>query len=459
MPGLYPTDQSRFPRPGTFNGPGTLGNPGTRAGFEGNYPRMYRSPGPSPVPRVNQTSQAQMQRAMLSKFAQIMAGRLGGSLLKSAAALAMLESNLERFGTPTNSSKFDKIFHDHVANGTHPEIEGYTYKGMYAPVPYPYSFWRWVKTSGPGWFNYTKWVDPYAWPGLYPGWPPVRPSLISLGFSGQEGGPYENYVYSKWWYSRDYASGDPSRVDGKYYPAYRAPAVRPAVGTQTYGHPWLRMVYPETIGVYEPQPAPQPMPYKDLPKRPDEGLGVGTRRGYGRQRPEIDRSPQNTVRRATQTNRDTAVVTQVSALRRPPKSREKQQKFIMGIPNASPLGVAIGLVTEGLDLVSALYRALPRDAKIHGRGFKTIQDKAAAVWNNFGRLFESPKAIGKTIEELVKSQVNDIGFGMIGKSIGQAQRNAFETTGQSVNGLNHLFSEIGKVGGQVSKLKVPKTGG
>lgn len=466
MPGLYPTDQSRFPRPGTFNGPGGWDTSVPRAGMEGNYPRYWRGPGPSLVPEVNQTSRAQIQRAMLSKFAEQMMSRGGkglfGAMMASANALGLLDKALTNAGT--SQTKFDAMMAAHYAAGTHPTLDGYNYGGQYADIPYSYSFWRWARNPGPGWYSSYYWFYPEQgiWPKIYG--VTQRPSLVSMGFSGMQGSPYQNYVRAKWWYTRVGGATEKlvrTKVDGKLGIKPAKPMPHAGVGARPYMHPWLPAVYPEVLDIYEPQPGPVPMPYKDLPKRPglDGGLGVGTHRGYGTQRPELDRSPQITVRRATQTNKDVATVTQSSApMRSPPKPREKQKKFIMGLPGGSPLGIALSLITEGMDLVSALYRALPPDAKIHGRGFKTIQAKAAAVWNNFDRLFESPAAAGKTVEEVFKSMANDVGFGMIGKSIGQAQRNAFDTTGQSVNGLNHLFGEIGKVGGQVSK-NVPKTGG
>lgn len=450
MPGLYPTNTPRS-RSGTFRGTGSLGNPGTRGGYEGNYPRYYRSPGRSTVPRVNKSSQAQMQRAMLGKFSELMINRYGGNLMRAmmfgAAQLGLNENMImdRTGGNPDYNSAYD----DMVSAGGHPELEGYTYGGKHSlnPTNFPYE-WGWADLPGPGKYDTPHQIIPHP-----PESGDAMPNSVSLGPKGKTG-VFAGWVYSLWWYTRNAPGNFPKAITGEGIEtaAWKPrPQSRKGVGNRTYGHPWMRSIYPETLDVYEPQPQPVPMPYKMLPVRPNTSPGVGTERGYGEPRPS--RPTTEPALRVSQTGAKSSPATRMPSVRRPPKKREKEAKFVMSLYSGSRLGIALGLITEGMDIVSALYRSLPKSMRPNKR-FVTMQDKAKAVWEHGPEAFQQNP--GKFVEEIFKSMANDAAYGMIGRATGQAQRNAYNETGASVNGINHLFGSIGEAHGEAQKMAPPK---
>lgn len=107
---------------------------------------------------------------------------------------------------------------------------------------------------------------------------------------------------------------------------------------------------------------------------------------------------------------------------RPPGRGTKERKA--GLPPwAAAIWHGVGPITEGVDLVNAVYEALPRRIKVeaynkYGRQ-PTPQEKLMLIYNNIGKL-----NVGKAVTNIVENQVEDFVIGKFGKALGQASRNS-----------------------------------
>lgn len=111
-----------------------------------------------------------------------------------------------------------------------------------------------------------------------------------------------------------------------------------------------------------------------------------------------------------------------------PKKNEKERKVT--IRDYVVVDRAIGAVTEGLDFVSALYKALPerdkfklvtRNGVTYRVRIRSFKDKAAAVYQHLEDV-----DVGKAIGYLAYNELQDRLFGRVGRSLGHARRYGFE---------------------------------
>lgn len=112
----------------------------------------------------------------------------------------------------------------------------------------------------------------------------------------------------------------------------------------------------------------------------------------------------------------------------PPPKGTKERKFIMDIPSGSFLGIALNISTEGLDVLHALYYAIPREHR-NPRKEKTPQAKAYALYKHFNNV-----DVEQALQNLVYNFAEDVVYGGIGKLSGRAQRHAYNTTGIDIRG-------------------------
>lgn len=149
---------------------------------------------------------------------------------------------------------------------------------------------------------------------------------------------------------------------------------------------------PDTIPRYDPQgePVPQSRPI------PRSGLELAPKPGT-RRRPGHD-------------------------FAKPPPGT-KERKFIGNISPRSPLGLLVNFITESVDTINAIYKALPADirsATFRKGGYVRVspQVKAQTIYDNFDAV-----DINQAIENIVLEQLEDFVYGKLGQASASASKN------------------------------------
>lgn len=218
---------------------------------------------------------------------------------------------------------------------------------------------------------------------------------------------------------------------------YQAPGVRPLLPPDPKLPPGIDQpgVMPSPFPWFDPlllppgatEPVPINVPYPVIPVRPNPNPDVRPEtpfRSYGRlrvaRRPfhQIELSPRGNIR------------AQSRHRLRPPGKGVKERKLIGNVPSQSPLGRALSGFTEFNDLVNCLHDALPMAAK-SWQG--TIQSRAAAIYRNWDKIDARAAFVG-----CLSNQVEDVGFGMLGKAQARANRQLGLTGGS----LGRTFGNI-----------------
>jgi hypothetical protein len=119
-------------------------------------------------------------------------------------------------------------------------------------------------------------------------------------------------------------------------------------------------------------------------------------------------------------SRPPSVVAPHSAAR--PRRGTREKKLIGQAKGA--LKTFLNVVTEGKDVVDAVYKGLPVKRRKFGA---SPQEKAAAIYKHFDEL-----DAGIAIKELIKNQAEDAVFGKIGRAQGKANRRLSERYGARI---------------------------
>lgn len=101
----------------------------------------------------------------------------------------------------------------------------------------------------------------------------------------------------------------------------------------------------------------------------------------------------------------------------PPRTKERKAMLALG----GPMAWIVGALTESMDAVDALYRALPewlrkRLWKEHG-GYMSPWDKANALYRHLGDV-----DIGKAVNNLIMDEIEDRAWGALGRITATANR-------------------------------------
>lgn len=107
----------------------------------------------------------------------------------------------------------------------------------------------------------------------------------------------------------------------------------------------------------------------------------------------------------------------------PPPKGTKEQKRKMGSGALAAVMAAVNGITEGVDLLNALYNALPSNLRWYyneGRWWqknRTPQDKAKALWDNLDQL-----DLSSALQNIVREQIGDLVAGRFGAALGEGSR-------------------------------------
>lgn len=184
---------------------------------------------------------------------------------------------------------------------------------------------------------------------------------------------------------------------------------------------------PATKPIGKPAPQPETLPWAVLPYRqpnpwrdpveqtergpkPEPALGPPV----GEQPPPIVRPPLN-----PEFPGGKVVVRPPSFVipNRPPRKGEKEKKLAISLPAGHPVMQGIGAVTEGMDVIDAIYWAIPK--KYRPKGFTNPWDKARAIYDNADNIDWE-----KALENILKNEIEDQIIGRSSKARNKAQRDA-----------------------------------
>lgn len=124
----------------------------------------------------------------------------------------------------------------------------------------------------------------------------------------------------------------------------------------------------------------------------------------------------------------------------PPRKNEKEGKVRVYTPGFEVINNIVGNVTEAVDFIEAIYKAVPDEGKVRYPGTNWIkrnpspQEKLWAIYENFDEI-----DIARAIGEVAKDQLEDIIFGKLGEINARASAQALPT------GQLGLSSFTGKV--------------
>lgn len=201
-----------------------------------------------------------------------------------------------------------------------------------------------------------------------------------------------------------------------YERTWPAQYVEPYAGDWFEAHPQFDPMR-QPIGRY--MPTPVPLPVRSLP-------------ALARARARLPRSTTETS--SASYGQPPAVNPPVAVGHRwaPPGPGVKERKFVMAIDQGSPLGRAINLITEGLDVLDCFHKALPKHLRAKpkrlpasvgyaerrfGRRAPTPQAKAMAVYRHINHL-----DVGEALVCIVSENAEDTIFGRAGRHAGEAAR-------------------------------------
>jgi len=125
---------------------------------------------------------------------------------------------------------------------------------------------------------------------------------------------------------------------------------------------------------------------------------------------------------------------------KPPKN-EKEAKH--KLPTAA-IGIlkAVNALTEGIDFVDALYKALPSEYRPRYRNTKHEMKSTNPLQRMEAVIKHGDKIdISDAINNLVENQIEDYVFGKIGKATGQVSKEAGLNYGMGLNTIQRKFSK------------------
>lgn len=181
---------------------------------------------------------------------------------------------------------------------------------------------------------------------------------------------------------------------------------------------------PESIPQGRPRPLPAHLPWAlvpvrkqrrleealgdDVARREDERLSRRLRSGDPITWDELDADPSSipVVRTVVDTAGGRATTSRVRHELRAPRRNERERKTRAGGGTIRIISTAVGQITEGMDWVEALWKALPK--RLRKQGFSSPVDKARDLWR-YWRYIDPQRAVA----EVVAMQIEDT---LIGKS-------------------------------------------
>jgi len=230
-------------------------------------------------------------------------------------------------------------------------------------------------------------------------------------------------------------TGYQSPADPSPANAYMQPFADPVTEAQPDWQPWRDPTSPIDVPQFDPfnlpiqQPAgrPLPVPFWFLPMMPayDPAPGlehrqVGYRVAVGRiDLPVVAPTPATVVAvAATGSGRFRSTAVHAWA---PPRPRERQMKVRASVMIARMItSVVANGITEGADLIDALWDALPDGLKTRKKGERTtLATKIAEVWSGVEDI-DLPKALTK----VVQNELVDRAIGTASQKAGEARRRA-----------------------------------
>jgi hypothetical protein len=261
------------------------------------------------------------------------------------------------------------------------------------------------------------WIEPGVTPfDYFP--PPSWPNPIDWDFYHDTG--YINPItgLKRWkpaqWWRKDNPTwterSQPRWVPGVWIPPTPVEVPAPAID-------------PMSLPIHRPITLPRAIPWPMIPHRqpnPWRNPREQTRRGHGRSRARPYRwqdptvpSERFTVDPGGDPRRPPDTVTGPYTPKPPPPGT-KERKFIATAHKASWIGWALNGVTEGLDIINALHRALPKQYRTKGAD---QTQRMRDLYEHFNEI-----EVSKAIEEIVKNEIEDRIFGGIGRLGAKAVR-------------------------------------
>lgn len=178
---------------------------------------------------------------------------------------------------------------------------------------------------------------------------------------------------------------------------------------------------PEALPILRPQPVVRPLPYRLLTRRvPDARVSPNYRNEWGPS--SAGAVPQTQPGGVMLGPRLRKKITAWPPS--PPRRGERERKVRTNLP-AGLVNSALNAVTEGADLIDAVYQALPEklrkreQAKRHGKDPK-IGDKLWLLWNNYDKV-----DIEQAAFNVVKEGIEDAVFGRLGQAAGRGRRSPY----------------------------------
>lgn len=184
---------------------------------------------------------------------------------------------------------------------------------------------------------------------------------------------------------------------------------------------WSPMMDPDALPILQPANTPSPVPVRYLPHRVNSPFPQGN----------THLSP-----RALPVNASYAWVTVhdiynprawprpgLAYNRAPVPGREREKKLNLTIATNMPtLNRGIGMITEGTDVIDALYEALPEEIKKRRKGNRPA-DRLALLWNEWENYSGDVSGYWyRAILELLKQQAEDKLYAAAGKAAGKLAR-------------------------------------
>lgn len=286
------------------------------------------------------------------------------------------------------------VFTLHVVNGINVMLPAYwlwrvapgsTSAPFVTPEPYIYGegdafrVWDWPPEDAPAPLELpapVRWVDPFSDPIGIPLPEPQAPPWWVQPYLPQN--PERDPIEQPLRVPARRPQASPDAEEGRRFGPQSLPSRAPGRNPRFTVHPQVGQTYPDYV--VGPGVAPS----------------IGSRPG----RPNI-RVRQKPIHR-----------------RRPPGRNEKERKFVGAINRRSALGKALNFVTEGLDILNALWDALPDGAQTKKKGVVTRPDqKLRDLYDNWEQVDWD-----RAFDNIIENQVEDYVLGKAGQKLAKANR-------------------------------------
>lgn len=217
----------------------------------------------------------------------------------------------------------------------------------------------------------------------------------------------------RWYYNKfEFLSGSNTRYrfGQEWYNA--APAFTPYYADALYyplSRPFLYQIFPDFMRPLDPQPEPQPLPYRAIPARPTPRVPQARQAGQPRA-PQFQRGRIEPVRQSSYSvspngriNRNVRWVNRLDTMT--PRGRRKERKT--RVQNAYKWAVWLyDGAGEVADVLDAFHDALPKGWQVSGNRFQM----AEAIYSGYHTI-----NIDKLIENLVTNHILDAIIGRANK--------------------------------------------